>query len=222
MEEPEQPQLSPLIIDGPPWEKKHELGFFVAFIETIKAFLFSPAKTFSVIRRNAGIGDALVYTVAIQVFTFLWTFALNGADPGMLLPQNPELIDMLDLPENFSRIMILIYPLSVILLQFIAAYAFHISMRWRNIQIYDFPLIFRIFAYSSGTAALLLILPLIGGLASVILTIYLAYVGLRTIYGVDGGSFAITALMGIIIAFGLYVLVAIGISIALVFFSLII
>ena len=77
MEQPEQPESLPFIIDGPPWEKKHELGFFVAFIETIKAFLIRPAATFSVMRRQAGIGDALVYTVAIQVFTFLWTFAIT-------------------------------------------------------------------------------------------------------------------------------------------------
>jgi len=216
----EQPQLSPLIIDGPPWEKKHEIGFFVAFVETIKAFLFKPGETFSVIRRVAGIGDALVYAVAIQVFAFLWTFAMNGADPGMLLPQNPELVDLLDLPENFSQIMILIYPLSVILLQFIVAYAFHISLRWRDLQRYDFSLIFRIFAYSSGTAGLLMMLPLVGGLASLLMTIYLAYVGLRIIYGVDLVSFMITALLATLIAFGLYLLTALGITIAILFFSL--
>ena len=37
MEQQEQPDLPPPIIDGPPWEKKHELGFFLAFVETIKA-----------------------------------------------------------------------------------------------------------------------------------------------------------------------------------------
>jgi len=222
MEQPEQQELPPLLVDGPPWEKKHETGFFVAFIETVKAFLFHPAKTFSVMRRVASFGDALLYTVAIQVFTFLWTFALNGSDPAMLLPQNPELLEMLDLPENFSQIMVLIYPISVILLQFIAAYAFHISMGWRNLQIYDFRLIFRIFAYSSGTASLLLILPLVGGLASIFMTIYIAYIGLRTIYGIELFSFATTSLLAIVIALGLYVLSAVGITVVILLFSLLI
>ena len=109
MEQPEKPELLPFIIDGPPWEKKHELGFFVAFIETIKAFLIRPAATYSVMRRNAGIGDALVYTVAIQVFTFLWTFALAEPNPEMFLPQSPELREFIDLPENFFQIMIQIF-----------------------------------------------------------------------------------------------------------------
>ncbi len=220
MEQPEQPQLSPLIIDGPPWEKKHEIGFFVAFVETIKAFLFRPANTFSVMRRAAGIGDALVYTVGIQVFTFLWMFVVTDTSPESLLPQNPELRDMLQLPENFSQIMVLIYPLSVILLQFISAFAVHLAMKWRDLQTYDFSLIFRIFAYASGTASILLLIPAIGGLLSLIMTIYLAYVGLRTIYALHAGSFMLIALLALIITLGLYILLVFGVTVMLVFFSL--
>ncbi len=218
----EEPELSPLIIDGPPWEKKHELGFFVAFVETLKAFLMRPAKTFSVMRRNTGIGDALVYTVAIQVFTFLWSFALTDANPEMFLPQNPELRDMLDLPENFGQIMILLYPVSVILLQFISAFAVHLSLKWRGLQTYDFPLIFRIFAYSSGTAALLLLIPVMGGLLSLAMTVYLAFIGLRTIYAIEPGSFVVTIIMAFFITLGLYIGLVLGITIALLFLSLLI
>ena len=220
MEQPEQPQLSPLIIDGPPWEKKHEIGFFVAFIETIKAFLFRPANTFSVMRRVSGIGDALVYTVGIQVFTFLWMFVVTDASPESLLPQNPEIRDLLQLPDNFSQIMVLIYPLSVILLQFISAYAVHLAMKWRDLQTYDFALIFRVFAYASGTASILLLIPAIGGLLSLAMTIYLAYVGLRTIYDLQFGSFTFIVLLAVFITLGLYVLVILGVTILLIFFSL--
>jgi len=220
MEQPEKPELLAFIIDGPPWEKKHELGFFVAFIETIKAFLLRPAATFSVMRRNAGISDALVYTVAIQVFTFLWTFALAEPNPEMFLPQSPELRELIDLPENFSQIMILAYPVSVILLQFISALGVHLLLKWRGLQTYDFTLIFRIFAYASGTASLLILLPIIGGMFSLGMTIYLAYMGLRTIYAMDVGSFTITAIMAFFVTIGLYLLSVLGITIILLFFSL--
>lgn len=217
----EQPELTPLIIDGPPWEKKHELGFFVAFIETIKSFLMRPASTFSVMRRKAGIGDALVYAVAIQVFTFLWTFALSNGNPEMFLPQSPELREMLDLPENIGQIMVLMYPFSVILLQFISAFAVHLSLKWRGIQSYDFSLVFRIFAYASGTASILLLIPIMGGLFSLVMTVYLVYVGLRTIYAIDAGSFVITAIIALLVTLGLYILGAIGITILLLVLSLI-
>ena len=218
----EQPELSPLSIDGPPWEKKHEIGFFVGFIETIKAFLLKPANTFSVMRRVASVGDALVYTVAIQVFTFLWMFAISDANPEMLLPQDPAIRDMLQLPENFSQIMVIIYPLSVMLLQFISAYSMHLVLKWRDLQTYDFSLVFRIFAYASGTGAVLALIPALGALLSFMMTIYLGYVGLRTIYGLNLGSFASTALLAILVTFGLYLALVVGITVVLITLSVLI
>ncbi len=215
----EPPELSPLIIDGPPWEKKHEIGFFVGFIETVKAFMVRPANAFSVMRRNAPIGDALVYTVAIQVFTFLWMFAVTDATPEMLLPQNPELLEMLQLPDNISQIMILIYPVSIVLLQFVSAYSVHLTLKWRGLQTYDFALIFRIFAYASGSGAILMLIPALGGILSLMMTIYLSYTGLRTIYGFQVNSFIITALLALLVSIGLYIILLFSITVILIVFS---
>jgi hypothetical protein len=222
MEQQENPDLSPLIIDGPPWEKKHELGFFVAFVETIKAFLFYPAKAFSVMRRIAGISDALVYTVSLQVFSFLWNFALGGADPQSLLPQDPAIVELLQLPPNFARFMILIYPFSVILLGFISALSFHLALKWRHEQLYEFQLVFRIFAYASGTASILFIIPGIGGLISVLLTIWITYVGIRTIYGLDMFAFTVASLVALLVAIGLYLVFAFGLTILIIMLSLLV
>ena len=221
MEQPEQPELSPLTIDGPPWEKKHELGFFVAFIETIKGFLLRPANTFSVMRRKAGIADALVYTVAIQVFTFLWMFAITDTTPEMLLPQSPEFQDLFQVPENFGQKLVMLYPLTIILLQFLVAYAFHLALSWRNLQNYDFSLIFRMVAYTSGTAAVLSLIPIAGGLLSILMTIYIGYIGFRTIYALDPGSFTITTIMAIFVTLGLYIMVAVALTVTILILSLI-
>jgi len=214
------PEIKTFIIDGPPWEKKHELGFFLAFVETIKAFLLRPAQTFSVMRRQSGIGDALVYTVALQVFTFLWTFATNDVDPAMFMPQSPELEGLIELPQNFSQIMILVYPVSVILLQFVSAMGVHLALKWRRLQSYDFTLIFRMFAYTAGTASVLLLIPVIGGMVSFAMLIYLGFIGLRTIYGLDLPSFLITAFMSLFITVGLYMMSIMGITVIILILSL--
>lgn len=221
MEQQEKPDLPPLIIDGPPWEKKHELGFFLAFVETIKAFLFYPAKAFSVMRRGAGIADALVYTVSLQVFSFLWSIALGGVDPQSLIPQDPEIVELLQLPENFPSLMVIIYPFSVILLGIISAFSFHLALKWRDEQLYDFRLVFRIFAYASGTASLLILIPGIGGLLSLLLTVYIAYVGIKTIYGLDAFSFTVASVVALFVAIGLYLATAIGITILIILLSII-
>jgi hypothetical protein len=220
MEEPDKQELTSLIIDGPPWEKKHELGFFLAFFETLKAFLLHPAHTFSVMRRSNGFGDALIYTVAIQVFTFLWMFTLTNPNPEMIFQQFPELEGVVDLPPNFAQIMVLIYPISVMLLQFIASLGLHFALKFRDLQTYDFSLIFRITAYAAGTASLLVILPAIGGLLSFAMTLYLVFVGLRTIYGLDIGSFVITALLTAVIMVGLYIGVVLGFTVLVVILSI--
>lgn len=220
MEQQDRPDLPPLLIDGPPWEKKHEIGFFVGFVETIKAFLFHPGRAFSVMRRNSGISDALVYTVALQVFSFLWSFAIGGANPESLLPRDPEIVALLDLPETFPRLMVIIYPFSVILLGFISAYSFHLGLKWRKEQSYDFQLVFRIFAYASGTASILILIPGIGGLLSLFLTVWIAYMGIRTMYGLDALSFTITSILALVIAIGLYLGLAVGITILIILFSI--
>jgi len=209
MEQPQQPEISPLLIGGPPWEKKHELGFFVAFIETVKGFLFHPANTFSVMRRTAGIGDALVYSVALQVFAFLWTIAVTGVDPAALLPQSPELQSMFQFPENISQILVILYPFTVVLMLFISALSVHLALKWRSLQNYDFALIFRILAYANGSAALLMIIPVLGGLLSFMMLIYLVYTGLRTIYGLGTSSFAITTLLALGISLGCYLVLTV-------------
>ncbi len=219
MEQPEQPELVPIIIDGPPWEKKHELGFFVAFVETIKAFLLRPGLTFSVMRRKAGIADALVYTVAIQVFTFLWTMSFYQTDPDMFFP--PEFRDMVELPDNFSQIMVIAYPFSVIFLQFISAFAIHLSLKWRGMQTYDFSLVFRMVAYIAGTASLLIVLPIVGGILNLIVLVYLAYTGLRTLYGLDAGSFLITIIVSFFLGLGLLFSLSVGLTILALILSLI-
>jgi hypothetical protein len=126
---------------------------------------------------------------------------------------------MLDLPENFSQIMVLAYPISVILLQFLSAFAVHLSLKWRDLQTYDFTLIFRMFAYASGTASLLILLPIVGGFFSMGMTIYLGYMGLRTIYAMDVGSFMITAFMALFLTIGLYLLSALGMTIFILIVS---
>ena len=221
MENPEHNDLNPLIIDGPPWEKKHEIGFFLAFIETIKAFLFKPGHAFSLMRRSNGIGDALVYTVALQVFAFLWTFAFTDASPEMFLPQSPELQEMLELPDNISQIMVLIFPISVILLQFVIAFSVHLALKWRELQTYEFSLVFRIFAYAFGSAAVLGLVPVIGGMLTFMMTVYLCYLGLRTIYAIEPSSFVITALLALFIAIGVYVAAVLGLTLLLLLLSLI-
>src|SRR5204862_6900756 len=48
---------------GLPWEHRQERGFFNAFIETLSMVLTRPAEGFSVMKREGGLGEPLMYAL---------------------------------------------------------------------------------------------------------------------------------------------------------------
>src|ERR1700745_2017565 len=48
---------------GLPWEHRKERGFFNAFIETLTMVLTRPAEAFSVMKREGGLGEPLIYAL---------------------------------------------------------------------------------------------------------------------------------------------------------------
>src|SRR6201982_3546562 len=49
--------------NGLPWEHRQERGFFNAFIETLTMVLTRPAEAFSVMKREGGLGEPLIYAL---------------------------------------------------------------------------------------------------------------------------------------------------------------
>ena len=48
---------------GLPWGRRQERGFFNAFIETLSMVLTRPAEAFSVMKREGGLGEPLIYAL---------------------------------------------------------------------------------------------------------------------------------------------------------------
>ena len=179
------------------------MGFFVAMVETIKGVFLKPGELFALMRREHGVGDALLFTVSLQVFTFLWVFAVGGADPGAVLP--PDFRETYDLPANFNQIMVILYPVSIILMLFLVSFSLHQALKLRNLQRYSYSLIFRMMAYAGGSASMLLIIPVIGGLLSMAMNFYVVFRGIQTLYGTTPGGFVLLVLISLLVLVGLYV-----------------
>src|ERR1700761_4733377 len=65
---PVQPGAAPTLIpasarSGLPWEHRQERGFFNAFIETLTMVLTKPGEAFSVMKREGGLGEPLIYAL---------------------------------------------------------------------------------------------------------------------------------------------------------------
>src|SRR5262245_38548510 len=48
---------------GLPWEHRQEHGFFNAFVETLTMVLTRPAEAFSIMKREGGLGEPLIYAL---------------------------------------------------------------------------------------------------------------------------------------------------------------
>ena len=70
-------------------------------------------------------------------------------------------------------------------------------------------------AYSLGTASLLSLLPVFGGLLNMGFSASLMYTGLRVLYGMDVGEFVLTGILATVLTLFLYFAFAIGVTIIL-------
>src|SRR6266540_5768344 len=67
---------------GLPWEHRQERGFFNAFIETLSIVLTRPAEAFSVMKREGGLGEPLIYALiggcVGGIVSFLFSLGLQS------------------------------------------------------------------------------------------------------------------------------------------------
>ncbi|HET7513092.1 MAG TPA: DUF4339 domain-containing protein, partial [Chthoniobacterales bacterium] len=78
--------------DGLPWERRDQLGFFPAFVETLKLVLLNPTVAFASMRKEGGLTDPLLYGLiggtAGFILSLLWNL-LFGSIGGAFGERNP-------------------------------------------------------------------------------------------------------------------------------------
>src|SRR5215813_9797224 len=81
---------------GLPWEHRQERGFFNAFIETLTMVLTRPAEAFSVMKREGGLGEPLIYALiggcVGGIVSFL--FSLGFQSMGLFANRNNSITAM--------------------------------------------------------------------------------------------------------------------------------
>ena len=98
---PVQPSAPPTLTavagrTGLPWEHRQERGFFNAFIETLTMVLIRPAEAFSVMKREGGLGEPLIYALiggcVGGIVSFLFSLGLQSF--GLFADKNNNLAAM--------------------------------------------------------------------------------------------------------------------------------
>src|SRR5262245_9840569 len=94
---------------GLPWEHRQARGFFNAFIETLTMVLTRPAEAFSVMRREGGVGEPLIYALIggcvggiVQAL-----YQLGFQSIGLFADKNNSLAAMTGMGMGFASIILL-------------------------------------------------------------------------------------------------------------------
>src|SRR5438034_1771988 len=114
---------------GLPWEHRKERGFFNAFIETLTMVLTRPAEAFSVMKREGGLGEPLIYALiggcVGGIASFL--FSLGFQSIGLFSERRNAFAGMTGMGVGSAAFIILL-PVCIVIGLFIGAAVVHLCL----------------------------------------------------------------------------------------------
>jgi hypothetical protein len=187
---------------GLPWEHRQERGFFNAFIETLTMVLTRPAEAFSVMKREGGLGEPLIYALIGGCLGGIVSalFSLGFQSIGLFTDKNNSLAAMTGMGIGFGSIILV--PLVIVIFLFIWSGLAHLCLMICGGANQSFETTFRVFAFTQGSAGPLQIIPLCGGLISGIWAIVCNCIGLARAQETDTGRAVLAVLSPLIVCCG--------------------
>ncbi len=174
-----------------PWEDRQSLGFVEALVSSVKLFVTAPQEAFRRMREQGDYVSPLLWVailgVVVGIFRFLTSFAFSGGNPLANLPAEMQdqlgpLISMFSGRPGIG--LVILTPILAVVFTFIWAGILHLCLMAVSAlgeTKANFEGTFRVVAYSY-IGALPSIVPFIGGLVSLVWTLYLLVVGVTTVH----------------------------------------
>ena len=194
---------------GVPWEHRQERGFFNAFIETLTMVLTRPAEAFSVMKREGGLGEPLMYALIGGclggIVAFLFTLGFRSI--GLFADRDNSLAAMTGMGIG-SVAMIILLPLFLVIFLFIWSALAHLCLMIVGGANQPFETTFRVLAFTQGSTGPLQIIPLCGGLISGVWAVVCYCIGLARAHETDTGRAVLAVFLPLIVCCGGGVLIA--------------
>ena len=184
---------------GLPWDERNTKGLFAAFIETLQLVLTKPSEAFTLMKREGGFGEPLIYAViggSVGVIVYLvYNFAFQSLG---LFASRPN--PMVHLFMGVGGIFLLIFaPVLVAIGVFVSAAIFHLCLMLVGGAKQSFETTFRVICFAEGSIQPLLIIPICGGLIVGVWKIVLYCIGLAHAHETDTGRTVLAVLLPVIL-----------------------
>lgn len=189
---------------GLPWDDRRQKGFFSAFIETLQMVLTRPSEAFTVMKREGGFGEPLLYGViggsvgAIVAFLFSILFRSFG----MFADQRNPLNAMAGMGIGSIGFLILA-PLGIVIVLFIGAAIVHLCLMIVGGANQPFETTFRVLAFTQGSTGVLQLIPVCGGLIACVWGIVVNCIGLARAHETDTGRAVLAVVLALVVCCGL-------------------
>lgn len=188
---------------GLPWERRQELGLVKAFTDTLLMVLTKPADAFTVMKREGGLGEPLIYAVIGGSFGvivyFLFVFLLQSI--GFMTDSRSAMAGIVGMGIGFIFVIILM-PVFVAIWMFIGAGILHLCLMIVGGAKQSFETTFRVVCFSIGSAYPLLVVPFCGNFVAGIWAIVLYCIGLARAHETDTGRAVLAVFLPLIVCCG--------------------
>src|SRR5262249_23144750 len=193
---------------GLPWEHRQERGFSNAYTEARTMLFPRPAEAFSVMKREGGLGEPLIYALiggcVGGIVSALFSLAFQSI--GLFADKNNSLAAMTGMGIGFGTV-IFVTLLIVIVLFFLIGLV-HLCLMLFGGANQSFETTFRVFAFTQGSAGPLQIVPLCGGLISFVWALVCNCIGLARAQETDTGRAVLAVFSPLILCCGGGLLIA--------------
>lgn len=192
--------------EGMPWERREEIGWVQAFLQTVKLVLLEPAQAFTNMEQEGGLGSPLLFAVIGSVIGGLArvlyaqaTFhsASFASQLDQIPPQFRELVKaMMGASIGFGSILFI--PILAVILAFIISGITHLCLMLVGGAKGPFETTFRVVCFSLGATSVLAIIPVCGGLITSVWDLIVKVIGLAKAHEIETGRSLAAVLLPLI------------------------
>ena len=194
---------------GLPWEHRQERGFFNAFIETLMMVLTRPTEAFTVMKREGGLGEPLIYALIGGclggIVSLLFSLGLQSV--GFFADRHDTFTAMAGMGVGSVAFIVLV-PLFVVIGLFIGSAIIHLCLMIVGGANQSFETTFRVLAFSHGSTGPLQMVPVCGGMIAGVWALVCNCIGLARAHDTDTGRAVLAVFLPLIVCCGGILLVA--------------
>jgi hypothetical protein len=208
--------------DGPAWERRKELGFVKAVIQTWKEVLFNPTVSFPRMKTTGGYAAPFLFNLTMVViyafFTTIYQLLLSGvfAAAGSAQHDSNSLSGLsAGLPPLLNvGVMIVVVPI-LLGFTFLSAGITHLCLSLFKGTSKSFEATYRVICYSYSTWVFALV-PCAGGIVSGIWWLVCTIIGLSKVHRTEGWRAAVAVLLPVFVCMGIVTVLYVAIIAAVV------